>query len=84
MKIIAVLAAVMFLALNSVVPTFAVDKTISPLCRVGADTRYSRAGGFCEQVAANVSIVATGDARHCPAGYVPNPDQSETCIPIPN
>jgi len=39
---------------------FAVDNSISKLCRAGAPAEYSRPGGYCEQVASNKSLTATG------------------------
>ena len=48
-------------------PTFAVDNSISALCRAGAPEAYSRPGGYCEQVASNKSLLDSKKAR-CPDG----------------
>lgn len=52
-------------------PAFAVDPTISANCRVGADEAYSRANGFCEQVASNQSLAYTNYTPDAPAEEVP-------------
>ena len=41
-------------------PAFAVDNSISKLCRDGAPESYSRPGGYCDAVANNKSM-ATGN-----------------------
>ncbi len=56
--------------LLSATPSFAVDKTISPLCRDAASP-YMRPGGFCDHVAdyGSQAVKASGG---CPAGTVRN------------
>lgn len=49
-------------------PAFAVDSSISALCRAGADDAYSRPGGFCDQVASNASLLDSKGSE-CHDGY---------------
>ena len=77
-------AAVAMLAMTATVPAFAVDKSIDDLCTAThAGSGYQRAGGYCDQVASNKSIVATGSPRGCPACFHPVGDGAEFhCLPI--
>ena len=67
MKIVAV--ALMALSLSiAVSPSFAVDNSISTLCRAdNAGTSYQRPGGFCDAVKAYGSQGLSGGGR-CPVG----------------
>lgn len=60
------IAAIALLALGLVAssPTFAVDNSISPLCR-STDSAYQRPGGFCDAVASRGSQGVSGGTR-CP------------------
>lgn len=54
--------------LMTATPSFAVDNTISPLCRSeNAGNTYQRPGGFCDAVASRGSQGLSGGTR-CPAG----------------
>lgn len=84
MKILSLLAMAVFLAFSAVsAPVFAVDASISAFCRPGADARYSRPGGWCEQIASNKSIAAVGSLGllSCPAGQHNVPNDGLGCIP---
>ena len=61
-------------------PAMAVDNDISALCRAdAAGNSYQRAGGFCDQVASNKSLVGT-HAAHCPFGYELNNASPPKCV----
>lgn len=65
--------------LLAVSPAFAVDRTISPLCR-SADSVYQRPGGFCDHVAAYGSQGPKASGG-CPAGTIRDPHNG-ACIPV--
>ena len=68
--------------LSFATPVFAVDNSISALCRAGAPEAYSRPGGFCEAVANNKSMVTkSGSAGKCPANTVSS-HEPPGCFPI--
>lgn len=85
MKTVYLFAAIAFLALSaSYTPVLAVDNSISSYCTAAyAGTGYQRAGGWCEQIAANKSIVATGGGSllSCAEGYHNVPNDGLGCIP---
>lgn len=65
----AVAVSMLVFAMTAVVPpAFAVDNSISPLCRAGAPAAYSRPGGYCEQVASNKSLFSGKAPRFCEYG----------------
>lgn len=69
-RILSLAAAVAFLTLSSVAPTFAVDNTISKYCRADqAGNTYQRPGGFCDAVANNKTMLPRASGG-CPVGYV--------------
>ena len=50
--------ALMVAAFTASAPTFAVDNTITPLCRAeNAGNTYQRPGGFCDAVANNKTML---------------------------
>ena len=58
-NLLGLLAAIaLFASPAMIAPAFAVDNTISNLCRADhAGSSYQRPGGFCDQVASNKSLV---------------------------
>jgi hypothetical protein len=69
-KIIALaLVATSLVAFPVATPSFAVDKGIQALCGPDAPEAYKRAGGYCDQVGSNDSLVETDD---CTYYYVPS------------
>ena len=61
-KIIALaLVATSLVAFPVATPSFAVEKGIQALCGPDAPEAYKRAGGYCDQVGSNDSLVETED-----------------------
>ena len=60
-------------------PTFAVDNSISKLCRDGAPESYSRPGGYCDAVASNKSLASGTRGVTCPAYYI---EVDDHCVPL--
>lgn len=61
-KIIALaLVATSLVAFPVATPSFAVEKGIQALCGPDAPEAYKRAGGYCDQVGSNDSLVETDD-----------------------
>lgn len=85
MKALSLLAAIAFLASSAIsAPVLAVDNSISVYCAAAyAGTGYQRPGGWCDQIAANKSIVATGGGSllSCAEGYHNVPNDGLGCIP---
>lgn len=64
-KIIALaLVATSLVAFPVATPSFAVDKGIQALCSPDAPEAYKRAGGYCDQVGSNDSLVETEDCDY--------------------
>lgn len=65
-KIIALaLVATSLVAFPVATPSFAVEKGIQALCGPDAPEAYKRAGGYCDQVGSNDSLVETdGGCRY--------------------
>ncbi len=75
--LIALAFAVTSLSMTIAAPAFAVDNSISTLCRA-ADSPYMRPGGFCDAVAA-YALSAASDGAGCPPGLVRNSNGECVC-----
>ena len=69
MKFLALITSILAVLTFAVPAAFAVDNSISSLCDAGAPAAYSRAGGYCDQVASNKSL-NTGGSFSCPEGTI--------------
>lgn len=67
MKVLAAVVLALSMMGTFATPTFAVDSSISALCRDGAPEAYSRPGGYCDQIADNKSLLDT-KSKNCPPG----------------
>ncbi len=81
-SILGTLAALALLASPGLVaPAFAVDNSISTLCRAeNAGTGYQRPGGFCDAVKAYGSQGLSGGGR-CPYGTTWD-TTIDVCVPV--
>lgn len=73
------ISTLLVLGTFAVSPVLAVDNSISPLCVSGSE--YTRAGGFCDAVAGNKTMLPQNSSDGCYNGEVANPNAPPKCIP---
>ncbi len=50
--------------LGTAAPAFAAGSSTDPLCGADGPESYKRAGGYCEQIGANESLVREGEDKY--------------------